>query len=134
MKLYFAIQLKKLFLSPALVENKMELDNDSVDEAQLREYYEEMKESMKRASTNYRMSHIIVELADDAEDQLVEQKREKIMEAKHELDNGSSWSEVVEKYSEAPEKDNDGDIGYYSVEMFKNDILEGTVPDELGGG
>ncbi len=128
----FRNSIKKTILITRVVESKMEMDNDSVDEAEVRKYYEELKDSMKRSSTNYRMSHVFAEIPADADEELIQQKRKKITEAKYELDNGTSWSEVVQAYSEAPDTDNDGDIGYYSVEMFKDDIIEGTIPQEVG--
>ncbi|MDX9701701.1 MAG: peptidylprolyl isomerase [Candidatus Auribacterota bacterium] len=127
----FRNSVKKTLLIHHVVESKMNLSKDDVDEELVQKYYDELKKTMKRTSVSLRMSHICVMVDPSGDAEEIENKRQKIQQAKNKLDEGADWNEVVAEFSEDPEKQNDGDIGYYSMAIFQNDILEGTVPEKI---
>ncbi|AFS78783.1 peptidyl-prolyl cis-trans isomerase, PpiC-type [Gottschalkia acidurici 9a] len=91
----------------------------SATEDEIVKYYNENKEKFKKSET-LRASHILVKEEKQANDIL------------EEINNGLSFEDAAEKYSECPSKDRGGDLGEFSRGSMVPEFEEAAFKAEVG--
>ena len=107
-----------------------------IDEPDLKSLYEERKSSYVRPAQR-KASHILVQLAADADEASETAAREKMNQVLRQLSEGRSFGELAERYSEDPGSARQGgDLGWFSsgvmdpsFEQAAFDLAEGDTSD-----
>ncbi len=96
-------------------------DVDEPSEDEMKKFYEENKEEFK-SPEEVKVSHVVKHIGATT---TPEQAKETIEKAKEEIDQGKSFEQVVEKYSDCPGAG--GDLGYFPrgrmVEEFEDIVF-----------
>jgi parvulin-like peptidyl-prolyl isomerase len=114
----------------------------TVSEKQLADYFAKYREYFD--GTQVRASHILVEVAPDADDEARSAAQGKIERIRKELSSGLDFSQAAKKYSDCPSKEQGGDVDFFGrsdkmVEPFakaafllKVGEVSGVVETEFG--
>jgi len=88
---------------------EQELSNLNIDEAKVKDFYNNNKEQFKK-SEQLKASHILIKTDERSE----EEAKTKAEEILAELKEGAKFAELAKKYSEGPSAKNGGDLGFFS--------------------
>lgn len=110
--------------------------NVEIDDAQLQAYYEERKQALQTLEQR-RASHILIQIAADADEATVEAARVKAADLLARIGNGEDFSKLAQEFSDDPgSAANGGDLGFFSkgamVPEFEASVFslnEGEVSD-----
>ncbi len=86
--------------------------------SEITEYYEKHREEFKQ-DEEYKVRHILIKAKDDVEFELA---KVEIGDIHNKLKQGSDFAQLAKEYSQGPNKDNGGDMGY---------VERGEMLDEL---
>jgi parvulin-like peptidyl-prolyl isomerase len=83
----------------------------TVSDKQLSDYFAKHREYFD--GTEVRASHILVEVAPDADDKARAAARSKVEKIRKELTGGLNFADAARKYSDCPSKDEGGDVDFF---------------------
>ncbi|ACL70859.1 peptidylprolyl isomerase [Halothermothrix orenii] len=118
-------QYKNLFFEQngdLLLINKLRekvMEDVSVEESAVREYYDNNKENFKHG-TQIKARHILVETEKEAREIL------------NELENGADFGEMAKEYSTGPSSKNGGDLGYFGKGRMVPEFEEAAFALKVG--
>lgn len=102
-------------LAEQLTRNKYEqekfIDTLNVEADEIQAFYDENPDQFKQPF-QYRSSHILVQVAEEASEEEKAAAREKIEDVKKRIENGEEFSEVAREVSDCPSSNNGGDLDY----------------------
>lgn len=122
--------IRKTMYINEVITKKIGPVEEVVTEKAMRESYDMYKDNMQRRDDTVRISHLFVNVAPDATEEQIAARKQRAQEARDKLAQGADWNDVVNEYSDS-EKDNGGDVGYYPLELFKQSVVEGELPENL---
>ncbi|MCO6414155.1 MAG: SurA N-terminal domain-containing protein [Thiogranum sp.] len=110
--------------------------NIEIDDAELEAYYEERKQALQTLEQR-RASHILIQVASDADETAVEAARTKAADLRARIGDGEDFSKLAKEFSDDPGSAPDGgDLGFFSrgamVPEFEASVFsldEGDVSD-----
>jgi peptidyl-prolyl cis-trans isomerase C len=80
----------------------------------------------------FRSSHILIQVAEDASEEEKSEAMKKILEAKSRIDGGEEFSEVARELSDCPSGKNGGDLNYNAKGAFVPAFEEAALGLEIG--
>nr|WP_264357635.1 peptidylprolyl isomerase [Halothermothrix orenii] len=95
------------------------MEDVSVEESAVREYYDNNKENFKHG-TQIKARHILVETEKEAREIL------------NELENGADFGEMAKEYSTGPSSKNGGDLGYFGKGRMVPEFEEAAFALKVG--
>ncbi|MGC9311567.1 MAG: peptidylprolyl isomerase [Sediminispirochaetaceae bacterium] len=122
-------------LTEKLTRDKYEqekfIDTVSIDTGEARTFYEENPQQFTQPF-QFRSSHILVQVAQDATEEEKKAAMEKIEAARTRIEGGEEFSEVARDVSEGPSSANGGDLDYHQKGEFVPEFEEAALALEIG--
>lgn len=104
-------RIARYFAIKEVIDTKITKDV-TVPETETRTYYDTNAEKFKRPE-QVKASHILIKVAQDADDDQKTKAREKIEAVQKKLKEGSDFAEMAKTFSEGPSKTNGGNLGFF---------------------
>jgi peptidyl-prolyl cis-trans isomerase SurA len=90
-------------------------------------------ETQKSQTLEYRVAHILLRVPESASAEELAAQRARAEEAVAKLNAGDDFAQVSAEYSEAPEAQQGGDIGWRTAEKLPNMFVEAVEPLKVNG-
>lgn len=122
-------------LAEQLTRNKYEqekfIDPVNVEADEIQAFYDENPDQFKQPF-QYRSSHILVQVAEDASEEEKAAAKDKIEDVKQRIENGEEFSEVARELSDCPSSSNGGDLDYQQRGALVPAFEEAALALEIG--
>jgi peptidyl-prolyl cis-trans isomerase C len=105
--------------------------NIPISDKQIRDFYDKHPE-MFRQPERVKASHILIKVAEDADEAKKEKALASIKSLKQRIDEGEPFANLAMEYSDCPSKAKGGDLGFFSREQMVQPFSEAAFTMQPG--
>ncbi len=120
------IKVRYLYFNPEIFKTRVKVDDE-----QISEYYNSHTEEF-RSDKRVKAQHILVKVAEDADEKTVEAKKAEARKIYEKAAAGNDFAALAKKYSEGPSKDQGGELGWFTRDKMVTSFADKAFAMKAG--